>query len=70
MVDRTKKSAVYIEWYGKLYGYWCFRCAKMTEVYEAKTVPNHLRCTICNFKMGELLDAEYAKMLRENGTLQ
>ena len=70
MTDETKKSAVYIDWYGRLYGYWCWRCAKMPEVYETRTIPNYLCCTVCNSKMGELLDAEYAKLLRENGTLQ
>jgi len=63
-----KKSAIEIEWFdGRLFGWWCYRCRKMTKVQELN---GELRCCQCTSKMAEELDAEYVQLLRENGQLQ
>lgn len=59
--DLPDKSALLIEW-GDLYGIWCMRCRKVTECLKQL---DNLRCCECGNKIGEKLDADYARMLRE-----
>lgn len=59
--DSLDKSALLIEW-GDLYGIWCMRCRKITECQKQL---DNLRCVQCGHKMGEKLDEDYARMLRE-----
>lgn len=60
--DSLAKSAIAIEWDGELFGYWCMRCREITECHRQL---ENLRCCKCGYKMGEKLDADYARMLRE-----
>jgi hypothetical protein len=59
--DLPERSALVIEW-DDLYGVWCMRCRKVTEMHKQL---DNLRCCECGHKTGEKLDADYARMLRE-----
>jgi len=62
-----ERDAIFIDWFGELFCWWCWKCREMKMVYRSG---DDLRCTGCNWKMGEKPDVEYVKMLKGNGTIQ
>lgn len=62
-----QSDIILIDWHGEIFGQWCQRCNKVTVVIK---YDKELRCQECGWKMGEKLDAEYVRHLRENGELQ
>jgi hypothetical protein len=59
--DSQERSAILVEWGKTLYAIWCMRCRKVTECYKQL---ENLRCCECEYKLGEELDPDYARMLR------
>ena len=62
-----QSDIILIDWFGDVFGQWCQRCNLVTVVYRHE---KDLRCMECNWKMGEKLDEDYVKLLKENGELQ
>ena len=59
-------EVILIEFGDDIFAQWCQKCNMVRPVLKYES---ELRCEECGWKMGEKLDSDYVKLLRENGQL-